>query len=62
MCNTCEWFYLGQTANLKHRIRKDKSDIFHPQNSFFFKKCSEHLCDCIRMKEPFFKKRTHFYM
>ena len=54
MCNTCEWFYLGQTTNLKQRIRKHKSDVFHPQNSFC-KKCSEHLRDCSRMKEPFFR-------
>ena len=52
MCNTCEWFHLGQTTNLKQRIRKHKSDVFHPQNSFC-KKCSEHLRDCSRMKEPF---------
>ena len=55
MCNTCEWFYLGQTTNLKQRIRKHKSDVFHSQNSFG-KKCSEHLRDCSRMKEPFFRK------
>ena len=54
MCNSCEWFYLGQTANLKQRIRKHKSDIFHPQNSFC-EKCSEHLPDCRRMKEPSFR-------
>ena len=53
MCNTCEWFYLGQTTNLKQRIRKYKSDVFHPQNSFC-KKRSEHLRDCSRMREPFF--------
>ena len=45
MCNTCEQFYLGQTANLKQRIKKHKSDVFHPQNSFC-KKCLEHLQDC----------------
>ena len=60
MCNTCEWFYLGQTTNLKQRIRKRKSDVFHPQNSFC-KKCSEHLRDCSRMKEPFLEY-THFNM
>ena len=56
MCNTCEWFYLGQkTRELeKRRIRKHKSDVFYPQNSFC-KKCSEHLSDCSRMKEPFFR-------
>ena len=53
MCNTCEWFYLGQTTNLKQRIRKHKSDVFHPQNSFC-KKCS-------RMKEPFLKTYPFLY-
>ena len=54
MCNTCEWFYLGQTNNLKQRIRKHKSDVFHPWNSFF-KKYSEYFCSCRRIKEPFFR-------
>ena len=54
MCNTCKWFLMGQTTNLKQRIRKHKSDVFHPQNSFC-KKCSEHLRDCSRMKEPCFR-------
>ena len=60
MCNICEWFYLWQTTNLKQRIRKHKSDVFHPQNSFC-KKYSEHLCNCSRMKEHFFRI-THFSM
>ena len=60
MCNTCEWFYLGQTANLKQRIRKHKSDVFHTENGFF-NKCSEHLRDCSRMKELFLEF-IHFYM
>ena len=60
MCNTCQWFYLGQTTNLKQRLGKHKSDVFHPQNSFC-KKCSEHLRDYSRIKEPFLEF-THFYM
>ena len=60
MSNTCEWFYLGQTTNLKQRIRKLKSDVFHAQNSFC-KKYSEHLRDCSRMKEPFFRIYPFFY-
>ena len=60
MCNTCEWFYLGQIANLKHRIRKHKSDVFHPQKSFC-KKCSDYLRDCSRMKEPFFRIYPFLY-
>ena len=54
MCNTCELFYVGQATNLKQIIRKHKSDVFHPQNSFC-KKCSKHLRDCSIMKEPFFR-------
>ena len=60
MCNTCDWFYLGQTTNLKQRIRKQKSDVFHPQD-IFFKKCLEHLRDCSRMKEPFFRIYPFLY-
>ena len=54
MGNTCEWFYPGQTTSLKQRIRKHKSDVFHPQNSFC-KKFLEHLHDSSRTKEPFFR-------
>ena len=60
MYNTCELFYLGETTNFKQRIRKHKSDIFHPQN-IFCKKCSEHLRDCRRMKEPFFRIYLFLY-
>ena len=60
MCNTCEWSYLGQTANLKKRIRKHKSEVFHPHISFC-KKCSEHLRDCSRMKESSFKIYSFLY-
>ena len=60
MCNTCEWFYLGQTTNLKQRLSKHKSDVFHPQNGFC-KKCSEHLGDCSIMKEPFFRIYPFLY-
>ena len=61
MCDTCEWFYLGQTTNLKQRIEKHKSDGFHPQNRFC-KKCSKHLRDCRRMEKPFFIISPHAYM
>ena len=55
-----DWFYLGQTISLKQRIRKHKSDVFHPQNSFC-KQCSEHLHDCSKMKEPFFRIYPFLY-
>ena len=60
MCNACEWFYLAQTANLKKRIRKHKSDVFHLQKSFC-KKCSEHFRDFSRMKELFFRIYPFLY-
>ena len=59
MCIICEWFYLGQATNLKQRIRKHKSDVFHAHNSFC-KKFSEHLRNCSRMKDLFLEF-THFY-
>ena len=59
-CNTCGWCYLGQTANLKQRNRRHKSDVFHPQNSFC-RKCSERLRVCSRMKEPFFRICTFLF-
>ena len=34
MCNTCEWFYLGQTTDLKQRIRNNKSYVFYAQKCF----------------------------
>ena len=60
ICNTCKCFYLEQTINLKQRIRKHKSDVFLPPNNFS-KKCSEHLRDCSRMKEPFFRIYPFLY-
>ena len=60
ICDTCEWFYLGQTTNLKQRIRKHKSDVFHPQNGFC-NKWSEHLRDCSRMKKTFFRIYPFLY-
>ena len=59
VCST-ECFYQGQTANSKLRIRKHKSDFFHPLYSFR-KKCSEDLPDCRRMKEPSFRIYPFLY-
>ena len=60
MYNTCEWFHLGQTTDLKQRIRKHKSDVSHRQNSLC-KKCSGHLRDRSRTKEPFFRINPFLY-
>ena len=51
---------LGQTTSLKQSIRKHKSYVIHPRNSFS-KKCLEHLRDCSRMKEPFFRIYPFLY-
>ena len=47
---------------IRKPIRKHKSDVFHLQNSFC-KKCSdsEHLHDCSRMKEPYFRIYPFLY-
>ena len=50
----------GQTTNLKQIIKKSKSDVCHPQNSFC-KKSSEHLRNCCRMTEPFFRIYPFLY-
>ena len=42
ICNNCDFFYIGQTKELKQRTRKHKSDVIYPNNSNC-KKCSEHL-------------------
>ena len=33
MCNICEWFYQGQKANIKPRIRKYKPDVLQIRNA-----------------------------
>ena len=42
ICNNCDFFYIGQTKELKQRTQKHKSDVIHPNNSNC-KKWSEHL-------------------
>ena len=44
-CKWCWKFYIGETADLKKRIRKHKSDIKHPKNSFC-KVLGDHLRKC----------------
>ena len=54
------WDKQSRELNLKQRIKKHKSYGFYPQNSFC-KKGSEHLRDCSRMKEPFFRIYPFLY-
>ena len=60
ICNNCDFFYIGQTEELKQRTRKHKSDVIHPNNSNC-KKCSEHLRTCSKMKEPYFNIYPFLY-
>ena len=59
-CNYCWKFYIGETRDTKKRVRKHKSDVYHPENS----KCrllSEHLGVCSSLTEPFFQLFPFFY-
>ena len=60
ICNNCDFFYIGQTEELKQRTRKHKWDIIHPNNSNC-KKCSEYLRTCSKMKEPYFNVYPFLY-
>ena len=60
ICNNCDFFYIGQTEELKLRTRKQKSDVIHPNNRNS-KKCSEHLRTCSKMKEPYFNIYPFLY-
>ena len=60
ICNNYDFFYIGQTEELKQRTRKHKSDVIHPNNSNC-KKCSEHLRTCSKMKEPYFNIYPFLY-
>ena len=33
VCNNCDFFYTGQTEELKQRTQKHKSDIIYPNSS-----------------------------
>ena len=52
VCNNCEYFYFGNTIDFKQRIRKDKSDVKHPQKSTC-RECAEHLRDCAKIERFF---------
>ena len=52
ICNNCDFYYIGQTEELKQRTRNYKSNVVHPNNNSG-KKCSDHLRTCSKMKEPY---------
>ena len=60
ICNNCDFFYIGQTEELKQRPRKNKSHLIRPNNSNC-KKYLEHLRTGSKMKEPDFNIYPFFY-
>ena len=42
ICNNCDFFYIGETEELKQRTKKHKLDVIHHNNGNC-KKCSQHL-------------------
>ena len=58
--NYCDFFYIGQTEELKQRPRKHKSDVIHSNNSNCNKR-SEYLKTCSKMKESFFNIYPFLY-
>ena len=60
MCTTCDWFYLGQKANLGRELENINQIFFSSQNNFC-KQWSEHLRDCSIMKECFFRIYLFLY-
>ena len=60
ICNNCDFFYIGQTEELKQCTQKHKLDVIHPYNSKC-KKCSEHLRTYSKMKEPYFNMYPFLY-
>ena len=59
-CHHCWRFYIGQTKDTKKRIRKHKSDVLKPCNSYC-KKLSKHLHDCSKLEAPYFEIYPFLY-
>ena len=56
----CGKYYVGKAKEVKSRLSKHISDVRHPENSKC-KKCTNHLRNCSKMKEPFFKFYPFYY-
>ena len=52
ICKSCWRFYIGETSDLKPRIRKHVSDIKHPKNSYC-RVLAEHLRKCSPLTPQF---------
>ena len=61
ICRCCWKFYIGETVEIKQRIRKHISDVFHPENTKC-KKLVSHLLECSMEKEPYFHIYPVYYV
>ena len=52
---------MGKASSTKTRVSKHASDVRHPDNSNC-SKCSEHLRECRKMAEPYFRVYPFFYV
>ena len=60
ICGSCWEYYIGQTKDGKKRVRKHKSDVFNPQNSYCREFC-DHVRKCSKPGKPLFKFYPLFY-
>ena len=60
-CNYCWQFYIGETGNLKERIRTHVSNVLHPGNANCTK-LNTHLHHCSQLREPFFLIYPYYFV
>ena len=61
VCGHCWKFYIGETTDIKKRIRKHKSDVNLIHNSNC-KRLAFHLRKCSKSKEPYFRIYPMYYV
>ena len=60
-CHNCWMFYIGETEDLKARIRLHLSNVHHPTNANC-KKLSNHLRRCSGLVHPYFTIHPFYYV
>lgn len=60
-CRICTDTYLGKAKSVKSRVSKHISDVRHPHNSQC-RKCTDHLREHSKLKEPFFYFFPFYYV
>ena len=61
LCIVCNENYLGKTKHCMNRISKHASDVRIPENSKC-RKCTDHLRNCSKLREPYFHFYPFFYV